>query len=970
MLWLFYCEENMSKTCRLLGRLFCFLLLMAVVTSWADPAQTTITGTLYKANGSPATGTLLISWPAFTTADQQAVAAGSISVPIGAGGAINVSLVPNEGSSPAGTYYRVVLRLDDGTVGTEYWLVPATSPTTVTAVRAQVMPVNVAVSPVTRQYVDNQLAGKVDSSAAVHTTGDETIAGVKTFTGSVMLAGNPTAPLQAATKQYVDNGVVNLSNPGPIGAVTPSSATFTDLMSKNTPVVNVLAYGAKNDCSADSSSAIVAAAQAAAAMNGTLGTIGTVLFPNGCYLAHEVDLSSLSGAVYLKAEHSNEAKIWYNGAGGVDSALFIMGGTHFGGMSGLRLYGTDGWNGTPTTIAQHILITRDTGTPNDMMGVWRDLTFSSACNNAIESRVLGYVNWYMDTMRFDSIGGYALSIKGVSGMDARPFVLSRFTYDNGVSSAVRSVAANKCPGGDDGVHWGKGFMAIDKYERSWAANTSFILGALILDSNGNVQQVSATAGAGLSGSSQPSWATSYGATTTDGNLTWKNYGAPVGALGMDITLRDSRIENNTIWYPQGNADEALIYEDNTASTAAGRITLQNIWGYFSASQQGVVLSTKNGKVELVVHDSSFSNIIAMVKNRSTQTYYGRRYGMYATNFRWGSNGAQNRGFEMEGRRFEANANNLSGNYGRWQAGDVVLHVPGEYTPGSTGVGRVVVSPSSGYAQTAGANATTAAVVTSGNAVVTNVNTRNSSSAILPGDNVVCVGCGASGADLTTIVDAVDFVNNTVTLHDTPSTSVNPATIRHVTPVFREWGMDATRMSAAPTTGTWSKGEVVWNSNPTVGSYTGWVNTAAGTPGSWQGFGLIGTPASAGMRYSGFCNNTASSSTTIALYGLGQIASAGCTSGVLNSGKPAATSAGTLSNLYVTAGTAGVNASSGACAIYKNGTATGIGCTIGTGTSCSDTTNTATVAAGDRLDVRCTTQASETLGSLYAQFEQH
>lgn len=42
----------------------------------------------------------------------------------------------------------------------------------------------------------------------------------------------------------------------------------------------------------------------------------------------------------------------------------------------------------------------------------------------------------------------------------------------------------------------------------------------------------------------------------------------------------------------------------------------------------------------------------------------------------------------------------------------------------------------------------------------------------------------------------------------------------------------------PTTGTWQQGDIVWNSSPASTGYIGWVCTAAGTPGTWKGFGVI------------------------------------------------------------------------------------------------------------------------------------
>jgi Pectate lyase superfamily protein len=42
----------------------------------------------------------------------------------------------------------------------------------------------------------------------------------------------------------------------------------------------------------------------------------------------------------------------------------------------------------------------------------------------------------------------------------------------------------------------------------------------------------------------------------------------------------------------------------------------------------------------------------------------------------------------------------------------------------------------------------------------------------------------------------------------------------------------------PTSGTWIKGDIAYNTNPTPGGYVGWICTVSGTPGTWKGFGLI------------------------------------------------------------------------------------------------------------------------------------
>src|SRR5437879_6585514 len=148
--------------------------------------MTTISDVVYRANGETASGTVVITWPTFTTRDNKAVAAGELSAVIGPSGLLTLALAPNEGATPGGTYYKVVYKLSDGTTSTEYWVVPAASPTTIAAVRATVVPTQIAAQLASRQYVDNAVTG--NSDAVVHKTGTEFISGVKTFSVS------PTAP--------------------------------------------------------------------------------------------------------------------------------------------------------------------------------------------------------------------------------------------------------------------------------------------------------------------------------------------------------------------------------------------------------------------------------------------------------------------------------------------------------------------------------------------------------------------------------------------------------------------------------------------------------------------------------------------------------------------------------------------------------------------------------------------------------
>ncbi len=182
---------------------------------------TTITDTVYYANGYKAQGTLLISWPAFTTATQNAVAAGSLAVQLGPNGLFSASLAPTAGSNPTGVYYRVVYQLDDGSNKEEYWAVPATSNTTISAVRAKLVPTAVAAQFLTRDQAD---------SSYVHVNDSQTIGGVKTFSTSPVVP-DPQKPTDVANKEYVDanGGAANLDSPPPIGRVKPNTITGSTL---------------------------------------------------------------------------------------------------------------------------------------------------------------------------------------------------------------------------------------------------------------------------------------------------------------------------------------------------------------------------------------------------------------------------------------------------------------------------------------------------------------------------------------------------------------------------------------------------------------------------------------------------------------------------------------------------------------------------------------------------------------------
>ena len=199
------------------------MLLMLAVTvagggggvAWSQAlATTTVEDTVYSANGTPAAGSVVVTWGAFTTANGVAVPAGTTAATIGAGGVVTVSLAPNAGATPMGSYYTAVFHLNDGTTSKEFWVVPVAvpggGPAKLAAIRNQVLPASVAMQTVSKQYVDNEIAQAqigaipLDQSPYVVKTGD-------TMTGPLVLPGDPATPNQAADKNYVDTNVAQLT---------------------------------------------------------------------------------------------------------------------------------------------------------------------------------------------------------------------------------------------------------------------------------------------------------------------------------------------------------------------------------------------------------------------------------------------------------------------------------------------------------------------------------------------------------------------------------------------------------------------------------------------------------------------------------------------------------------------------------------------------------------------------------------
>ncbi len=188
------------------------LVLVLTMHAAAQVSTTQVMDTIYRADGSLATGTVIVSWPAFTTAAGQAVPGGSTSAPISTAGVFRVQLAPNAGATPEGSFYTAVYHLDNGSVSREYWVVPVSqSAVTVSAIRSTVLPASVAAQTASKSYVDTQIA----SALTGHVTGGGSAyvaKGGDTMNGPLALSADPTSAPQAANKHYVDAAVGSVNS--------------------------------------------------------------------------------------------------------------------------------------------------------------------------------------------------------------------------------------------------------------------------------------------------------------------------------------------------------------------------------------------------------------------------------------------------------------------------------------------------------------------------------------------------------------------------------------------------------------------------------------------------------------------------------------------------------------------------------------------------------------------------------------
>ncbi len=249
----------------------------------AQVATTTIQDTVYRADGTPASGAVVVSWPTFTTAAGQAVAAGNESATIGPNGALSLPLTANANATPTGTYYTAVLHLDDGTTSQQYWVVPVSAtPVNLAAIENQVLPASVAMQTASRAYVDAKIAAVSTGSTGTGTTGSYVPTTGGTMTGPLVLPGDPVTPNQAADKHYVDLNITSVA--AGVGQKVSVVPTVTQTVAQ--PSGTQLAVNALNG------ELFASGFQSGAGNNGIASALSSTDCGSGCTVVAEPDYNA------------------------------------------------------------------------------------------------------------------------------------------------------------------------------------------------------------------------------------------------------------------------------------------------------------------------------------------------------------------------------------------------------------------------------------------------------------------------------------------------------------------------------------------------------------------------------------------------------------------------------------------------------------------------------------------------------
>lgn len=131
-------------------------------------------------------------------------------------------------------------------------------------------------------------------------------------------------------------------------------------------------------------------------------------------------------------------------------------------------------------------------------------------------------------------------------------------------------------------------VTVGSSRSAWQKNTFFSIPGVIIDSNGNVQQVTT---AGLAGGTEPVWATLVGNTTTDGTVVW----TMIQDAASLIWAANTHYDAGTFLVNNASGVDCL-FELQPVGTSGGGVTLDatvniSLWAVPPGSQGGQFIKT-------------------------------------------------------------------------------------------------------------------------------------------------------------------------------------------------------------------------------------------------------------------------------------------------------------------------------------------------------------------------------------------
>lgn len=392
--------------------------------------------------------------------------------------------------------------------------------------------------------------------------------------------------------------------------------------------------------------------------------------------------------------------------------------------------GFEGFDQSSTgQVCENIFKTSGNSSP-DLHFHFQRISFSRCWGHGINfTNTRGIVNFHVDRVRFDMVGGYAIALSGAATNEARPFTLSKFSYDNNLSTAYESALIARGLY-TTGAPWGKGVLQLK-------------------DSRGVVMKV------------------------FDGRIECnKNLIASVPGkkclffLDYEASGNSSHIALENITGFGRKADAAIIvYDENgTASFTHSDVSLS----YVAALYQ----SGKSGEDWKLTPGGFSSKLVGGISLASTSSY------SLALN----GHKMQPMG-PYDARPFY----NIIFEY--FKRGDVIINSSCE--PGEPAF-YFCTSPTTGHAlNNSGQTYSTAAITTAGSNVVSLVNDPDAFRYMFFGNNITIVGAQLDNdndiVDLTTHVTSTDPDAKTFTIATAAGVSVNPATIKPNLPIWAESG---------------------------------------------------------------------------------------------------------------------------------------------------------------------------------------